>query len=87
MPTVLMGLLAISAVASLYFCYESVMNTSELNRLQNQASMVNQNRAVMNAVASEALEYSKHNPAIDPILEEAKIKPSSHPQTPTKSSK
>jgi hypothetical protein len=82
-----MVILAVSALASLYLCYQCVTNASELSRLQSQATMINNNRAVMNAVATEAVEYSKKNPAIDPILEEAKIKPPSHPQSSAKSSK
>lgn len=74
-----MVILAISALTSLYLCYVCVTNASELSQLQNQAAMVNNNRAIMSAVATEALEYSKTNPAIDPILEAAKIKPPSRP--------
>jgi len=82
-----MVILTVSALVSLYLCYACVTNASELARLQNQAATVNKNRAIMNAVATEALEYSKKNPAIDPILEEAKIKAPSQPQASAKSSK
>jgi hypothetical protein len=82
-----MIILALSALASLYLCYACVTNTSELSRLQAMALNVNKNRAIMNAVATDALEYSKTHPAIDPILEEAKIKPPSHPQAAAKTSK
>ena len=88
LPAILLAILALSALASLYLCYACVTNTGELTRLQAMAVNVNKNRAIMNAVASEALEYSKTHPAIDPILEEAKIKPPSHAQSqPTKTSK
>ena len=83
-----MAILALSALASLYLCYACVTNTGELTRLQAMAVNVNKNRAIMNAVATDALEYSKTHPAIDPILEDAKIKAPSHPQTqPTKTAK
>ncbi len=82
-----MVILAISALTSLYLCYACVTNASELSQLQSKATMVNNNRAIMNAVVTDAIEYSKRNPAIDPILEEAKIKPPSHPQSAPKSSK
>lgn len=84
LTAVLMVALAISALASLYLCYECVTNSSELSVLQNQANAVNNGRAIMTAVATETLEYSKTNPAIDPILEAAKIKP---PSRPTKAGK
>ena len=79
LTAVLMVVLAISALVSLYLCYECVTNASELSVLQNQAAVVNNSRAIMSAVATEALEYSKTHPAIDPILETAKIKAPSHP--------
>lgn len=79
-----MAILAFSALLSLYLCYACVTNAGELNRLQVTAANINKNRAIMNAVAAEALEYSKTNPAIDPILEDAKIKPPSRNQAPAK---
>ncbi len=82
-----MLILAVSALTSLYLCYACVTNAGELSRLQSQAAMVNNNRAIMNAVATDAVEYSKKNPAIDPLLEEVKIKPPSHPQASAKSSR
>ncbi len=82
-----MAILGLSALFSLGLCYKCTTNASELNRLQSSAAQVNNNRAIMNAVASEALEYSKTHPAIDPILEDAKIKPPSHAQTTAKPSK
>src|SRR4051794_11435805 len=87
LPTVLMAILAISVLMSLYLCYTCVTNASELSQLQNQAAMVNNNRAIMNAVATDAVEYSKTHPAIDPLLEEAKLKAPSHPQASAKPSK
>lgn len=82
-----MAFLAFSALVSLFLCYKCVTNASELSRLQAAAATVNNTRAIMNAVATEALEYSKTHPTIDPILEEAKIKPPSHPQTAPKPAK
>ena len=84
LTAVLMVALAISALASLYLCYKCVTNASELSVLQNQAAVVNNSRAIMSAVATEALEYSKTNSAIDPILEAARIKPPSRPAKSTR---
>ena len=39
------------------------------------AARINNNRALIGSLAGEALEYSKKNPAIDPILEAAGVKP------------
>jgi hypothetical protein len=43
--------------------------------LQVQATMINNNRATINALANDVMEYSKKNQAIDPILESVGLKP------------
>ena len=80
LTTILLVLVAFAAFASLGLCWACVKNISELNRLQVQEAMVLNNRAVINSLANDALEYSKRNPSLDPILESAKVKPPS--QTP-----
>lgn len=72
----LLAVLTVSVLTSLGLCWKYISNTREIRQLQTQAAMVQQNRAVVNALANEALEYSKKNPAIDPILEAANVKPS-----------
>jgi hypothetical protein len=42
--------------------------------MQDQVQKIQQNRNFVMALAQDALEYSKTHPAIDPILEEAKLK-------------
>jgi len=37
--------------------------------------MINNNRATINALANDVMEYSKKNQAIDPILESVGLKP------------
>lgn len=75
LTTALLFILVASALASVVLCWVYISNARELRVLQGQAAMVNNNRAYINALASDALEYSKKNPAIDPILEAAGIKP------------
>lgn len=77
---VLLVLVALAAFGSLGLCWACVKNLSELNRLQVQEAQVINNRAMINSLANDALEYSKRNPSIDPILEAANVKPRS--QTP-----
>ncbi len=74
LTTVLLTLVVISALASLVLCYIYNSNSREIRSLQGQAAMVNNNRAVINQLAAEALEYSKKNPSIDPILESVGLK-------------
>ena len=87
LTTILLVLVAAAAFASLGLCWACVKNISELNRLQIQESMVINNRNIINSLANDALEYSKHNSSIDPILEAARVKAPSQPAAPAKPSK
>jgi hypothetical protein len=49
--------------------------------------MVNSNRALVNSLANDALEYSKRNRDIDPILEAAKVKAPAQTPPPAKPAK
>jgi hypothetical protein len=75
LTTILLGLLTISALASLVLCWLYVSNTRELRTLQSQVAMINNNRNVMTALANDAVEYSKKNQDIDPILVSVGLKP------------
>jgi len=75
LTTILLGLLTILALASVVFCWLYVSDTRQLGSLQFQVATVQNNRNVLNALANDAVEYSKKNPAIDPILESVGLKP------------
>ena len=75
LTTFLLAVLTISALLSVGLCWRYISNTRELHALQAQAAMINNNRAVINALANDTVEYSKKNPAIDPILESVGLKP------------
>jgi hypothetical protein len=77
LTTVLLVLVTISALASLVLCWMYISNTRELRNLQTQATGVNNNRSIIQALANDCVEYSKKNPAINPILEQAGVKPPS----------
>lgn len=47
----------------------------ELRQLQFQGATLNQQQNLIKALAAESLEYSKKNPAIDPILQSVGVKP------------
>lgn len=85
LTTVLLVLVAMGAFASLGLCWACVKNIGELNRLQTQEALVINARAMVNALANDALEYSKRNRDIDPILEAAKVKAPGQPSSSTPS--
>ena len=84
LTTVLLVILVVSALASVLLCWLYISNTRQLRVLQTQIQMVNNNRALITSLANECLEYSKKNPAIDPLLESAGIKPGRTPSAPAK---
>ncbi len=65
----------VSALASVGLCWSWIASARELGALQTQVAFINNNRALMNALANDAFEYSKKNPAITPILESVGMKP------------
>ena len=75
LTTVLLGVLTLSALASVVLCWLFISNTRELRTLQFGVATVQNNRNVINSLASDAVEYSKKNPAIDPILQSVNLKP------------
>ena len=81
--TVLLGLLTLSVLASVVLCWLYISNTRELRSLQSQAGIIGNNRAVINAMASDVVEYSKKHPDIDPILVSVGLKPGSSNATTT----
>lgn len=72
---VLLVMTVISALLSVFLCYSFISSARQLRTLQQAVGMVNQNRQVLNALASDAVEYSKSNPAINPLLEQLGAKP------------
>ena len=75
LPTILLAVLAVSALASVVLCWQYITNTRQLRQLNTSAAQINNNRAIINALATDAMEYSKRNPSIDPLLESIGAKP------------
>lgn len=78
----LVGLLAGLAVASVTLCYRYVRTLSYTHtlqvqgqKLQGQWAAANRSREIVRAMAADAVEYSKKNPAIDPLLQQLDLKP------------
>jgi hypothetical protein len=70
----LLILQVINSLTAAACCWKYMAYTRELRTLQTQTAFINNNRSLMNAFASDALEYSKKNPSIDPILESVGLK-------------
>jgi len=73
--TFLLGVLAVSAVLSVIFCALYVGNVREYRSRAGQADAISMRREVLGYLAKDAVEYSRINPAIDPILEAYNLKP------------
>ena len=78
----LVGVLALSALASVALCYLYVAKSRELRALQGQVMLVTNRRAAFNALIVDSMEYSKKNSAIDPILVAFGAKTNSAPNKP-----
>ena len=79
---VLLVLTAVSAVLSVVLCWSYITSARQLRILQQAVAAANQNRAVLNALATEAVEYGKTNPAINPLLEQLGARPLARTNTP-----
>jgi hypothetical protein len=71
LTTILLVLLAISAVLSLVFCWNYIRKSRELRGLQFQVTQINQRSAAINSLMNDVIEYSKKSPNrdIDRVLE------------------
>jgi hypothetical protein len=84
----LMGVLTASVVASVILFALFYMRNRSIRSLQGQAMFINSRKAAVSQLINDVMEYSKKNPAVDPILEGIGAKPSKNPPaataTPTK---
>jgi hypothetical protein len=77
MPKVLLLLLSFAAVLSVWWCWNYRNRIDELRRIQVWLGQTQLQQQVFAALVNEAVEYSKRNPAIDPILQSLGAKPAS----------
>ena len=75
LAVMLLVALAINAMVAPVLTLLYVQTTRKMNAMKYQVSEVNRYQAGLQALAVEALEYSKKNPAIDPILQSVGLKP------------
>lgn len=84
--TFLLAALVVSVLLSLGLFWGAISKEREMRELRPQAQLVSNNRALVQSLLNEAMEYSKKNPAITPILEGAgkaphSAQPASRPGT------
>jgi hypothetical protein len=75
LTTILLVLAVIAAPSATGLCYIYISTTRELRDSQAKVAQINNSRMLINSLVGDLVEYSKKNPAIDPILESAGIKP------------
>jgi hypothetical protein len=61
-------------VLSAYFCYLQLKLTRDARALNAHLSVINAERVGFQALINDCMEYSKKNPAIDPILKSVGLK-------------
>ncbi|MBM3834442.1 MAG: hypothetical protein FJ403_14465 [Verrucomicrobia bacterium] len=85
LATFLVALLALSVAATAVLSYTYVQSMRRLQFLQAHGNQINQSRQMLQRLVTDAVEYSKHNPAIEPILESVGIhvKPDAAPNGPS----
>jgi len=74
LTTILLAVLAVSAIWSAVLCIQFVRSTRELRAMQGRAMIITRLEATAQAELNEAIAYSTNHPAIDPILESLGIK-------------
>ena len=75
LAVVLVTALFLSALASSWFSAWWFLGARELQSIEYQYQSLNQVSAAMQSLANEAVEYSKRNPAIDPLRVQFDLKP------------
>lgn len=71
---VLVALLFVSAALNVYYALQLLFSTRRLRSVQPQVVEIQNRLTLARALLNETLEYSKRNPAIDPLLQSLKFK-------------
>jgi hypothetical protein len=70
----MVGILLLIGLFTALFTIRYYFALKELQRLQIEYARMTQRRNMVQSLANEAIEYSKTNPAVDPILFEFELK-------------
>ena len=74
LTAILLTVLLVNVLATAVLAFGYIWQMREAQRLQAQINSINQTRNLVQTLANEALEYSKRNPAIDPLLQSVGLK-------------
>jgi hypothetical protein len=75
LTAVLVGVLLVCSLLATWISVRYFFSVKELQQLQGEMLRVNQTVAAVQSLAAQAVDYSKRNPAIDPILQSFELKP------------
>jgi hypothetical protein len=75
LSVVLVSVLFLSALSSCWFSVWWFWGARELQGLEFQYQAMQQTSTAVQSLANEAIEYSRRNPAIDPLLQQFDLKP------------
>lgn len=70
----LVAVLFVSAVVTGAMCYVYLKTSRAVRVTQYQMAQINRNKQVLQALAIDLNEYSRRNPAIIPLLEQASLR-------------
>lgn len=71
---VLTVLLAVSLLLSVVFCLQFMFRVREYRSISGQINYINTERARIQQLAAECVQYSEKNPAMNPLLEAVGLK-------------
>jgi hypothetical protein len=80
--TILNWALAVAVVATGILAMNNIFKTKELRELQSKILIFQNKQASLNNLIAEVMQYSQHNPSIDPILESIGAKPAKNATAP-----
>lgn len=72
---ILLGILFITTGVAGWLCMKYTSTVRARRQIAPQLVFVHNEESVINALAADAVEYSKRNPAIDPILKAFNLAP------------
>lgn len=71
----LIGVLAVLTVFGAWAIWNTYVFSKKSRTLQAQAAFINNTRMVMDALVKDTVEYSRKNPAVDPVLNSIGLNP------------
>jgi hypothetical protein len=77
--TILLVILVASALASIAFCGLYIRSARQLREVQRKVAAVQSDRMLILSLGKDVMEYSKKNPAINPLLQATGFMPGAVP--------